>query len=184
MALGLLRVCEMTASTTTIDVPDLSDAAAMWRIAADCGLDRNSAYKYLLFCRDFCHTSAVARVGDETAGFVTGYRRPGSDTLFIWQVGVLDRFRKRGLALNMLAEIQRRGPSPLAYVEATVTPDNAASWRLFRGFAEQVGAPCEEHELFGSELFPHHHEPEVLIRIGPIRTASADQRLTTQEGGA
>lgn len=171
-------------TTTTVAVPTLHDAAAMWRIAAECGLDQNSPYKYLLFCRDFSDTSAVVRVGGETAGFVTGYRRPGSETLFVWQVGVLGRFRKRGLAFAMLSDLQRREPSPSTFVEATVTPENSASWRLFRGFATQVGAPCEERELFGSELFPHDHEPEVLVRIGPIPMSTAGAGLTTQEGGA
>lgn len=184
MALGLLRVREMMADTTTVDVPVLSDAAAMWRIAAECGLEQNSAYKYLLFCRDFAQTSAIARVADETAGFVTGYRRPGSATLFIWQIGVLGRFRQRGLAFAMLEELCGRGPKSLAFVEATVTPDNRASWGLFRGFADRVGAPCVEQPLFGSELFPHDHEPEVLVRVGPIPMPVTGTRLITQEGDA
>lgn len=156
----------------------------MWRIATECGLDRNSPYKYLLFCRDFHQTSAVVRVGGETAGFVTGYQRPGTDSLFIWQVGVLDRFRKRGLALAMLDELQQRGPHPSRYVEATVTPGNEGSWRLFHAFADQVGAELEKEPLFGPELFPHDHEPEILVRIGPIPRADDRFAAHPQEGGA
>lgn len=155
-------------AATTVDAPVLSDAADMWHIAAACRLDRNSPYKYLLFCRDFSRTSAVVRVGEEAAGFVTGYRRPGTETLFVWQIGVLDRFRKRGLALAMLDELQHRGPSRSRFVEATVTPGNSGSWRLFHAFADRVGAPWQEEPLFGPELFPDDHEPEVLVRIGPI----------------
>lgn len=156
----------------------------MWRIAATCGLDQNSSYKYLLFCRDFSQTSAVVRVGDETAGFVTGYRRPGTETLFIWQIGVLDRFRKQGLALAMLSDLQRREPSRSLFIEATVTPGNSGSWRLFHAFADQVGAAWEERPLFGSELFPDHHDPEVLVRIGPIPITPTGRRIFIQEGDA
>ena len=74
-----------------IDRPDVADGSALWRIAGDSGtLDLNSSYSYLLWCRDFADTSAVAR--DETGepvGFVTGYVRPERpDTLLVWQVAV------------------------------------------------------------------------------------------------
>lgn len=140
----------------------------MWRMATACDLDPNSAYKYLLFCRDFAATSAIARIGGEPAGFVTGYLRPGTDTLFVWQIGVLDRFRQRGLGLAMLDDLRRREPPSPRFVEATITPDNVNSQRLFHTFAERVAARFVEETLFSSSLFPEPHASEVLVRIGPI----------------
>lgn len=140
----------------------------MWQIATSCGLDPNSPYKYLLFCRDFADTSAIVRVGGEPAGFVTGYRRPGTDALFVWQIGVLDTFQKRGLARAMLEDLARRMRPRCSYLEATVTPDNVGSRRLFEGLARRLGARFAEEELFGAELFPEPHDPERLFRIGPI----------------
>ena len=79
-----------------IDRPAVADGAALWRIARDSKtLDLNSSYSYLLWCRDFAATSAVAR--DETGqpvGFVTGYTRPERPrTLLVWQVAVDEAFR-------------------------------------------------------------------------------------------
>lgn len=143
----------------------------MWRIARDCGLDRNSPYKYLLFCRDFAATSAIAKLEGEPGAFVTGYLRPGSRTLFIWQVGVLDRFRGQGLASALLRFLQDRANPPLSHLEASVTPGNVASQRLFRGFAAGAQAACEESTLFAAELFPESHDTELLLRIGPLTSA-------------
>lgn len=148
----------------------------MWRIARAAGLDENSRYKYLLFCRDFAATSAVARWEGETVGFVTGYRRPdASDTLFVWQVGVLERVRGQGVAGRMLdflvASTKERGVRSL---EATVTPGNSASFALFEGLARRHGADVSRRVLFGADLFAPDagegdgsgHEEEVLLRIG------------------
>lgn len=141
----------------------------MWRIANACGLDPNSPYKYLVFCRDFAASSAIAWIDGEPVAFVSGYRRPESTTtLFVWQVGVLDRCRGKGLASAMLDFLHASAQPPLTHLEATATPGNVASRRLFERFAGTRGVACEETTLFPAELFPEPHEPEVLFRIGPL----------------
>ncbi|MEV0265583.1 diaminobutyrate acetyltransferase [Streptomyces sp. NPDC050617] len=157
-----------------LDTPCLEDGAAIWRIARDSEvLDLNSSYSYLLWCRDFAATSAVARSeGGEPVGFVTGYIRPERPrTLVVWQIAVDRAHRGRGLAaalLDGLVERTAREPG-VDEVETTITADNAPSNRLFASFAERHGARLEREDLFGAELFPDTgHEPEVLHRIGPI----------------
>jgi L-2,4-diaminobutyric acid acetyltransferase len=143
----------------------------MWQLAKDSGsLDLNSPYSYLLWCRDFAETSIVARAGERLAGFVTGYLRPDSpDTLFVWQVAVDHALRGRGTASRMLGSLaDRMGPQGCRYLEATVTPGNVASARLFAGFAASRTAEITSDPLFDDELFPGSHEPEVLFRIGPF----------------
>jgi L-2,4-diaminobutyric acid acetyltransferase len=87
-----------------LSTPTSADGPLMWGLALESGgLDVNSRYAYLLWCRDFAATSIVARSGDRLAGFITGYRRPDApDTLFVWQVAVGPDFRRRGLASRML----------------------------------------------------------------------------------
>jgi L-2,4-diaminobutyric acid acetyltransferase len=54
-------------------------------------------------------------------------------------------------------------------VETTITPDNAASQRLFTSFAERHGAAVAHEVLFEAGAFPEDgHAPEVLYRIGPL----------------
>ncbi|MFD0212362.1 diaminobutyrate acetyltransferase [Streptomyces hirsutus] len=157
-----------------IDRPAPADGAALWRIARDSKtLDLNSSYSYLLWCRDFAATSAVARdAGGEPIGFVTGYVRPDSPhTLLVWQVAVDEAHRGRGLAAALLDGLAARTVAEhgVTTVETTITPGNTASERLFTAFAERHGARLEREVLFEAEQFPDGpHDPEVLYRIGPL----------------
>ncbi|MGP4113795.1 diaminobutyrate acetyltransferase [Streptomyces sp. 4N509B] len=160
-----------------LDSPRLEDGADLWRIARDSRtLDLNSSYSYLLWCRDYAATSIVARAADTAArtpvGFVTGYTRPADPrTLLVWQVAVDQDYRGRGLAAAMLDALTLRVRDRLGIhlVETTITPDNAASQRLFTSFAERHGAAVAHEVLFEAASFPEDgHEPEVLYRIGPI----------------
>ncbi|GAA1764573.1 diaminobutyrate acetyltransferase [Streptomonospora arabica] len=154
--------------------PSLADGPDLWRLARDAGLDINSPYAYTLWSRDFASTSVVARDGEgRPRGFVTGFVRPDHpDTYFLWQVGVDPDFRGRRLARRMLDEIgDRIAARGLSHLEATVTPDNAASRALFESFARSRGCTAVWNPLFGREHFPgdgEGHEPEDLVRIGPL----------------
>lgn len=157
-----------------IDRPEVADGAALWRIARDSRtLDLNSSYSYLLWCRDFASTSAVARdTSGEPVGFITAYSRPERPgTLLVWQVAVDAAQRGRGLARALLDGLTARvaRERDLAAVETTITPGNTASERLFTSFAERHGAPLERRVLFSTGQFPDGpHDPEVLYRIGPL----------------
>ncbi|KOU55298.1 L-2,4-diaminobutyric acid acetyltransferase [Streptomyces sp. MMG1533] len=157
-----------------IDRPAVADGAALWRMARDSKvLDLNSSYSYLLWCRDFAATSAVARdERGEPVGFVTGYVRPDRPgTLLVWQVAVNEAQRGRGLAAALLDGLVARTAAErgVTTVETTITPGNTASERLFTSFAERHGARLEREVLFDAALFPDGpHDPEVLYRIGPL----------------
>ncbi|MEU0396733.1 diaminobutyrate acetyltransferase [Streptomyces sp. NPDC006208] len=165
----------MTAAQAAIvlDSPRVEDGAAIWRIARDSEvLDLNSSYSYLLWCRDFAATSLVARGADgEPIAFVTGYIRPERPhTLLVWQVAVDREHRGQGLAGVLLDALTARlADRGVHTVETTVTPDNTASDRLFRSYAERHKAPLSREVLFDGVLFPEGtHLPEVLYRIGPV----------------
>jgi L-2,4-diaminobutyric acid acetyltransferase len=161
-----------------VDRPNVADGAALWRIARDSRtLDLNSSYSYLLWCRDFSATSAVARAVDgRIAGFVTGYLRPEDPrVLLVWQVAVDQRYRGHGLAGRMLdelvARIDRDSELGVDTVETTITPGNQASERLFASFAARHGADVTHEVLFTADQFPAEgeaHAPEVLHRIAPL----------------
>ncbi|CAM5666232.1 MULTISPECIES: diaminobutyrate acetyltransferase [Streptomyces] len=164
-----------------LDTPRVEDGAAIWRIARDSkALDLNSSYSYLLWCRDFAATSAVARDGaGEPAAFITGYLRPESpQTLFVWQVAVDAAHRGRGLAAALLDGLVARTAEErnVCRLETTITADNAASNRLFASFAERHGAPLTREVLLDAGLFPEQgHDAEVLHRIGPFGAPAGDR---------
>ena len=155
-----------------IEVPTVADGAAMWRLVEDLDhLEGNSLYTYLLLARDFAPACRVAWMGDRVVGLVTGYRPPHApDTYFVWQVGVHPDARRRGLASRLIGSVLDAPGNPPRWLEATVTPDNAASRRLFRGIAEQRGVECRIEPGFLAEHFGGEtHEPEERFRIGPFR---------------
>jgi L-2,4-diaminobutyric acid acetyltransferase len=157
--------------------PTRADGARLWSfVDRDGTLDRNSSYAYLLLSEEFAGTSAIAddRAG-ELAGFVLGFGPPTRpDALFVWQVAVAPSHRGRGLATTLIISILNRDDLDLHYLEATVTPDNKASRRLFQGIAKSLGAPCQVAPHFEEADYPHlaPHEPEELFRIRPFDDAT------------
>lgn len=130
----------------------------------------NSTYAYLLICRDFAKTSLVACDGDDVVGFVSGYHRPDRPSaLFVWQVCVAKSHQKRGIAADMLVQLIQSRTGRLSTVEATVSPSNTASRRLFDVVAAKFNAAVTESPGFRSDHFGEEsHEDEPVLRIGPI----------------
>lgn len=155
--------------------PTPDDAASMWRLAVESEtLDVNSPYAYLLLCTHFASTSVVAHPqGAGLVGFVAAYRLPDDpDVVFVWQVAVTSSQQGAGLGGQLLsAVLARPGNRGVRWLEATITPSNRRSERLFRSFARSIGAHCEQAGGYSAALFPgSEHEPEVRYRIGPLST--------------
>lgn len=150
----------------------VEDGPAVWRLVREADfLDTNSPYYYLLVCDRFGDTSVVAEAGGEVVGFVTAFRPPRDPrVIFVWQVGVDDRWRGRGIAGRLLRELlEQESCRGVTHLETTVTPSNRASQALFRSLARRLDAELEVEPFFGSELFPgDDHEAEELYRIGPF----------------
>jgi L-2,4-diaminobutyric acid acetyltransferase len=163
-----------SAGRLEIDAPVVADGPALYRITRDSAvLDVNSSYAYLLWCRDFAQTSAVARADGAVVGFVTGYIRPDApDTLVVWQIAVDASQRGGGVAGRLLGHlVDRVRPRGVRYLETTITPDNSASIKLFTALARERAANIESSELFTADLFPEAHLGEDLYRIGPFEPA-------------
>ena len=154
--------------------PTIDDAVQIWQLVRDSGpLDLNSAYLYLLVCRDFQDTCLVACRHEMIVGFVSGYRLPGDPSvLFIWQVGVSPEEKRQGIASRLLRElIHHCGRNSLIAIEATVSPSNLASRRLFESLARNLDSQLVDVPDQGfteSQFPPGNHEAEPRIRIGPL----------------
>ena len=121
-------------------------------------------------CANFPDTCVVALDRGCVCGFVIGYVVPvRPEALFVWQIGVDEAHRGRGIGGAMLDElIARDACRGVTYLEATVTPSNDASRRLFEGFAKRHDTSCEQRPFLTVEDFPGDHEEEALLRIGPL----------------
>ena len=133
-------------------------------------LDNNSLYLYLLFCSHFDKYTLTAKSEGNLIGFVSAYQHPKhTDTLFIWQIAVLPKYRKLGIASEMVARlIELASWDSISYIEATVTPSNIASLNMFKKIAKLNKAELKQHVYFPKTLFVGGHEEEILLRIGPI----------------
>ena len=160
---------------------EVSDAPKIWQLVRDSGvLDLNSRYCYMLLCRDFADTLLVACSGSDIFGFVAAYRPPQNpDVVFVWQVGVAPAARHRGLAKRLLRTlVLLPACRDVRFLEATVTPSNAASRRLFESFAKDLGVPCRVAKGFAAELFGAGEHEEELFRIGPFADSSKERLIT------
>ena len=175
-----------SASSVSFRAAELSDAAAIWELVVESKvLDPNSRYCYLLLCRDFSDTCVVACRDSEVVGFVTGYRPPEQpDVVFVWQIGIAKSARRQGLAKRLLHSlVSVPACEEVRFLQATVTPSNVASRRLFESFAEDLDVPCRIRQGFTAEMFDRggsaeEHEDEELFCIGPFADSPKENQPT------
>jgi len=152
--------------------PDAKDGPALEALIAACPpLDQNSLYSTLLLCTDFAQTCVVAEKDGCIMGWISGYVPPMEpDTFFVWQVAVHEDARGHALGRKMIEHLLCR---PLAekatQLRTTITPDNDASWALFRSVARHLGANLTDQPWFLRDAhFNNAHDTEHMLTIGPI----------------
>ena len=103
------------------------------------------------------------------------------DTVFVWQIGVAETDRGRGVARRLLLHLLARPACRnVVALEATVAPSNSASRGMFRSVAEALDAPFSVLPGFTPELFPGGaHETEDLVRIAPLPPSVRAHPLAT-----
>lgn len=127
----------------------------------------------MLFCSHFKKTSVVAVENNNICAFVSAYRPPiQKDALFVWQVAVDSSMRGKGIAPQIIINIlDREYNKDIKFIQATVTPSNKPSERLFKKLSEIYNTKYEKSIFFKNEYFgsDEKHEDEYLFDIGPIR---------------
>lgn len=156
----------------TFREPNSDDGAEVWKLIKSTGvLDLNSSYSYLMWCNYFSDTSMIVEEDNKIVGFVSGFVKPTSpDRLFVWQVAVAESQRGKGLASKMLESLlEREACEGIHYVEATISPSNIPSSKLFHRLARKLETEIEVSECFVAEDFPEQgHEDELTHQIGPF----------------
>jgi len=160
-------------------VPAAEDGATVHALIAECPpLDQNSLYCNLLQCTHFADTCILAEADGEAAGWISAYRPPAErETLFIWQVAVHERARGMGLGRAMIdALLSRDATRGVTRIKTTITPDNEASWALFRSVARRRDAPFASEAWFDRDRhLGGRHETEHLVAIGPFGAFAGNQ---------
>lgn len=158
--------------------PTRADGAALWALVRRCPpLDLNSPYAYMLVGELFAHASVVAEEQDSeeqdaaageapaesrprrVVGMISGVQRAKDPTtLFVWQVAVAPEARGKGLAGRMLRHVvgwtEDSGWPVYRRIQATISPNNAASQSLFRRLATDLGTECLVSVFCDAAAFP------------------------------
>lgn len=148
--------------------PDANDGAAIWELIRACKpLDENSMYANLIQADHFRDTCVVAEMDGEIIGWISGHMIPGEDAFFVWQVAVSPDARGIGLGKIMLLDlIDRDETRDATTLKTTITKDNAASWGLFRSFADDIGGELTDTPHFKKDAhFDGAHDTEHLVSI-------------------
>lgn len=152
--------------------PTVNDGAQMFKIVENSGvLDVNSPYSYLMWGKYFNETSIVAEVNGEIIGFISGLIQPDApETIFVWQIAIDEKYRGNGLALtslnNLIKQVKHKN---ITHLEATITPSNIPSNRLFTKLATKLGTDHRVYPCFEEKHFPDgDFEEELTYRIGPF----------------
>jgi len=157
------------AAPITIRRPTGADGEAVWALIRACKpLDENSLYCNLIQCDHFGDTCILAEIEGQVVGWISAYLLPSDpETLFIWQVAVSGRARGRGLGRKMLfALLERDACAGVMRLQTTITPDNDASWGLFRGVARRLGARLTDKPHFTRDNhFGGRHATEHMVTI-------------------
>ncbi len=163
----------------TLRSPRAEDGARIHALIAACPpLDGNSLYCNLLQCTHFAPTCIVAEREGALVGWISAYRPPGEpETLFIWQVAVASDARGQGLALQLItALLGRASCAGVRQIKTTITPENGASWGLFRRLARTLQTDISDVPWFlAGTHFNGHHASEHLVTIGPFLPISTRQ---------
>ncbi|MBZ4023532.1 diaminobutyrate acetyltransferase [Rhodobacter sp. TJ_12] len=148
--------------------PVATDGAAIWALVKACKpLDENSMYANLIQADHFRDTCVVAERGGEIVGWISGHMIPGTNDFFVWQVAVSPAARGLGLGRKMLHELlSREACAEARNLKTTITPDNAASWALFRSFARAIGGTLTDAPHFERDThFAGEHATEHMVTI-------------------
>lgn len=158
----------MTKRTTiTIEEPTLQDGKKVAQLLSQIPeLDRNSEYLYLLLCTHFSDTCQVARDGDKVVGVVTAYSHPQNpEVLFVWQIGVHPHYAKQGIGWRLITQLIDRLLQKVTVIQATISPSNTPSRKLFQKVADYYESECQWSTFFETQHFTNAHEDEELLTI-------------------
>ena len=150
--------------------PKLEDANEMWELANKANLDVNSSYSYLMMTKFFSDRCFVLKKDDgQVVGFATGFILK-NDVYFVWQIGIDPEYQGRGLSKELLTQavdilVKKQD---VKFVQATITPENIASMRLFKKLASIHNTFFAVKDGFDEDHFPDDKPGEKLIQVGPL----------------
>jgi len=112
------------------------DASSIYKLVKKCiPLDLNSLYSYSLLGLFFHDTCFVAESNKSIIGFVSWFITPKCKNYFLWQIGILPKYRNSQIALQLLENVLKVARKKLCKkIKLTIDPKNIKSKKLFKKF--------------------------------------------------
>ncbi|HEY9775122.1 MAG TPA: GNAT family N-acetyltransferase [Planktothrix sp.] len=122
-----------------------ADVALLRTLANVCPpLGLHSAFTYWVVSHFYGDYSLIAfDEAGEAAGYIMSItKRDEPDLLYVWQIGVLSKYRRKALARELIEKLynEKIAASKIKRLQVTIDSNNVASNRFFRAFAERHGA--------------------------------------------
>lgn len=120
---------------------DPDEGALLRSLAAQCApLDLHTPYTYWVIAHYYSQSCFTLTDDGEPVGFITSLVQ--GDRGFIWQIGLLAPYRKRGLSQMLIdAVVSAFSRNGIKEVELTISDDNPDSFGAFSSY-------CVAHGLF------------------------------------
>lgn len=112
------------------------DAPVLRLLASKCPpLDVHTHYTYWIICKFFDKCSFLLADGDNEIGYITAVET--DDCVFIWQIGVLEPYRSKGLSRKLIGAVVEYARQKDKDMQVSIEEKNIASYSAFKNFSEK-----------------------------------------------
>lgn len=155
------------------------DAALLRELARRCPpLDVHTHYTYWVIARYFGKNSFIAEQDGRGAAYITSVEN--NDTLLIWQIGITEALRGRGLSFELIDRVVTAARQAGKSVQVTIDRQNLPSNGAFRSYCRKKGYVLRRVGQLSlrDPLLPSFAEDEEIYEI-----AACDQKSSVGSDG-
>lgn len=123
-----------------------ADAALLRHLSKMCPpLDVHTPYTYWVIAKYHAFSSFILECDSNPIGFITALDT--HETVFIWQIGILEEYRRKGLSEMLISAVFNYSKSVSKDLEVTIAAENKASKSAFLSICKKQNAAIEENEV-------------------------------------
>lgn len=120
-----------------------ADAALLKHLTKKCyPLDVHTPYTYWVVANYHAISSYILQYDKKPIGFITALDTP--NVVFIWQIGILEEFRRKGLSEMLISAVFDYAKSVSKDLEVTIAADNDASKSAFASVCKKQNVKMVE----------------------------------------
>lgn len=123
-----------------------ADSALLRKLASECApLDLHTPYTYWVISSQFGDSCYILYDEDRPVGFITSLST--AKGLFIWQIGLLEEYRGKGLSAVLIDSVFKFAEAALiGELSVTIAPENLNSFNAFNNYCAHNGYSFEKSD--------------------------------------